>query len=168
MKLDDIVLDTNCLKVLLGQYYKYPGKNRDTDVRFHADNTLNPTVVRLINQIISSHFYGGGNYVVASTFAFVEIARQFAEISDGKFLIQQFKAFIDQPPVWFVIAAVEKSLYEHLLEISATVKMPGGDYKKIEWADAIHYATALSRDNCKLATTDVRLRQLDIFNKIII
>ncbi|MCP4150655.1 MAG: PIN domain-containing protein [bacterium] len=157
----DIVLDTMHLNILLEQYFEFPGKARDIDVRFNSYTIFNAETVNLINKIVRSYWEDGGvNRVIASTLAFIEIARKFAELSRERFRLEQFRAFIDQPPEWFHIAAVEKSLYLYLLEIPRVVEMPGGDYKNIEWADAIHLATAMSRDSGVLATTDVRLRQI--------
>jgi len=56
----------------------------------------------------------------------------------------------------------------HFAQIPAEVTMPGGNVKRIEWADAIHLATALSHEKCLLATTDRRIKQVKMFEDNII
>ncbi|MCP4150077.1 MAG: PIN domain-containing protein [bacterium] len=170
-KFSDIVLDTVCFIVFLNQYFECKAKDRNENLLFYPEFSLESNVVHLINQILQRYLEGGGgNRVVVSAFAFVEIARKFSKLSDKRFRIEQFKAFIEQHPPWFVIAPVEKRLYTELVNIPAEVKMPGGDFKTIEWADAIHLATAMSRNSdkgierCKLATTDARLKSLERTN----
>jgi predicted nucleic acid-binding protein len=134
------------------------------DLLFHIETTdlLNHRVVKEIRGIIKAYDYMRSHLVVASTFAFLEIARKFVEVSGNRFTIEQFSGFIDQPPEWFWVAPLDESLFLELLRIPPYVTMPGGQLKNIEWADAIHLATALSRENCLLATTDSRLKQLSI------
>ena len=52
-----------------------------------------------------------GQIVIASSFAFIEIGRKFDIISDGKYTIEKFRAFIESPPEWFQIASVDESLF---------------------------------------------------------
>lgn len=161
----DIVLDTNILADFLAQYF--------SDFQVHkrfspANNTMNAERVRVINKIIKSHEVEQSNFVAASTFAFVEISRKWEIIVKGRFTVEKFSAFVDQPPDWFLIPAVESSLFPEFLEIPANVKMSKGLSKPIEWADAIHLATAMSREYCLLATTDRRIRQVESFKENII
>jgi len=167
--MQDIVLDTNILSEFLAQYFKQRQKNGHfTAQNIETTNILNYRVVKEIREIIKSYDYIGSHLVVASTFAFLEIARKFEEISGNRYSIEQFSGFIDQPPEWFLVASLDESLFLDLLRIPPYVKMPGGQLKNIEWADAIHLATALSRENCLLATTDSRLKQLHDFQNNII
>jgi predicted nucleic acid-binding protein len=162
----DIVLDTDILVDFLSQYF---GDFRETKC-FSPFNNMNSERVRIINEIIKAHeqHRKDRSYIFASTFAFVEISRKFDKIVDSRFNVEQFGAFIDQPPEWFLISPVESSLFLQLLNIPARVKMPAGKFENIEWADAIHLATAMSRENCFLATTDLRIRQVPIFKDNII
>jgi len=161
----DIVLDTNILADFLAQYFG----NFEEHKRFYpAKNTMNSKRVRVINKIIKYYEIEQRNFVVASTFAFVEISRKWDIIVNKRFKLEKFSAFVEQPPEWFLVSPVESSLFSELLEIPASVKMPAGNFKPIEWADAIHLATAMSRENCLLATTDSSIKQVEIFKENII
>ncbi len=167
--MQDIVLDTNILSEFLAQYFQQRRKSGYFSYH-HIETTdlLNHRVVKEIRGIIKAYDYMRSHLVVASTFAFLEIAGKFAEVSGNRFTIEQFSGFIDQPPEWFWVAPLDESLFLELLRIPPYVTMPGGQLKNIEWADAIHLATALSRENCLLATTDTRLKQLTDFQSHII
>jgi predicted nucleic acid-binding protein len=167
--MQDIVLDTNILSEFLAQYFQHRQK-KDHFTAYYIETTklLNYRVVREIRKTINSYHNTGMYRIAASTFAFLEISRKFEEISGNQYSIEQFSGFIDQPPEWFLVAPVDESLFLDLLRIPPYVTMPGGQLKNIEWADAIHLATALSRENCLLATTDSRLKQLSNFQKLII
>lgn len=167
--MQDIVLDTNILSELLAQYFQHRQKNGHfTANHIGTTDILNYRVVKEIRGIIKSYGYIGSHLVAASTFAFLEISRKFEEISGNRYNIEQFSGFIDQPPEWFLVAPLDESLFLDLLRIPPYVTMRGGQLKNIEWADAIHLATALSRENCLLATTDSRLKKLYDFQNYII
>lgn len=166
----DIILDTNILADLLAQYYKDNVHERGY---FKVKGRLHKNLVREINRILKWHMVGySSSYpglVVASSFAFVEIARKFDEISARHFTVEQFAAFIDQTPEWFVIAAVDSALFPFLSSLPREISLPNGDIKPIEWADAIHIATAVSRDEpWLLASSDTSIREVKLLkNKII-
>ena len=165
----DIIIDTNILADLLAQYFGNEIRNYG---KFTPKGFLNPDLVRQLNNIIKwaleeDIYYSG--MVVSSSLAFVELARKFEEISANRFTIHQFASFIDQPPEWFVIAPVDKYLFHHLSRIPGNVFLPSGKVKPIEWADAIHMATALSRDEPRLlAITDAIMKEVVIFEGRII
>lgn len=163
----DIALDTNILSEFLAQFFQQQTGHFSAN-HVQITDLLNHRVVKKIRSIIKSHDDIGSHLVVASSFAFLEIARKFAEISRGRFTLEQFYGFIDQPPEWFLVAPLDGTLFLDLLKIPSYVRMPGGQLKNIEWADAIHLATALSRESCLLATTDSRLKQLTGFQNHII
>jgi hypothetical protein len=156
----DIILDTNVLADLLAQYY-------EDEVRyggvFESKGFLNPELVRKLNKIIGWYtatddgLYPG--LVTASSFAFVEIARKFDEIAEDRFTLDQFAEFIDQPPEWFIVSAVDTNLFFYLCKLPGQVRTPNNKVLPIEWADAIHMATATSRDEpWLLAATDSRIQ----------
>lgn len=158
----DIVLDTNILTDLLAQYYE--GRVREKGY-FESKGKLNKDLARRLNRILE--WYVGDDdspypgLIVASSIAFVEIARKFNEIADGRFTITQFAAFIEQPPEWFIIAAIDSALFPHLSSLPREILLSDGRAKPIEWADAIHIATAMSRDQpCLLATTDTSIKEV--------
>ena len=160
----DIVLDTNILADMLAQYFEENFRERGY---FTSKGQINEDLVSRINHILRWHVedndtpYPG--LVIASTFAFLEIARQFDRIVNQRFTLVQFAAFIDQPPEWFLVSAVDQSLFLHLSNLPRDISLPNGDRRPIEWADAIHIATALSRDEpCLLATSDNSIRAVEL------
>jgi hypothetical protein len=99
----------------------------------------------------------------------VEIARQFDLIVDGRFTIEQFAAFIEQSPDWFVISTLDTTLFPHLSKIPPEVKLANDTVKPIEWIDAVHVATAMSRDEpWLLAVTDSRIKEINFLKDKII
>ena len=162
----DIVLDTNILSDLLVQYFS---TDFHRSSKFYASQFISEATAREINLRVKwhseevDHFgdnVGAAGLVIASTFAFVEIARQFDEISAGRYSLDQFRTFIEQPPNWFFAAAVDTTLARYLCQVPAYVRLAHGGYEPMEVADAIHVATALSRDRTLLAATDKRIRQV--------
>jgi hypothetical protein len=129
-------------------------------------------LVRKLNNIIKWSAGEDVTYsgvVVCSTLAFVEIARKFDEISAKRFTMDQFASFIDQPPEWFIIAALDRNLFRDLSSLPGKVVLPNGKETPIEWADAIHMATALSRDEpWLLAVTDSKIQATVVFEGKII
>lgn len=166
----DIIIDTNILADLLAQYF---GKEVQEQNNFQPKGFLNADLVNKLNKIFKWENSDENNIqpgvVVCSTLAFVEIARKFDEISANRFNIQQFASFIDQPPKWFIIAPIDKNLFCYLNQLPGKVILPNGKEVSIEWADAIHMATALSRDEpWLLAVTDSKILVTKLFeNKII-
>ncbi len=166
----DIVFDTNVLAELLVQYY---GDNVRDKGCFESKGFLNKDLVREMNRTVRRHAENDGSsypgLLMASSFAFVEIARKFDEIAGGRFTTEQFAAFIEQPPEWFFIADVDASLFPHLNRLPREISLPNGNIKPLEWADAIHAATALSRDDpWLLAATDPSIKQVAVLKDRII
>jgi len=159
----DIVVDTNILSEILFQYFKHDVKRRGY---FEPSGNLTKNVVRKINLIIKYHselifddeYYPG--LLIASTFAFVEIARKFDDISQGVYSIAQFAAFIESPPEWFRISPLDFDILSYLNNLPINVK--GNDGAPLELADAIHVATALSRENFFMVATDKTITALEV------
>lgn len=155
----DIVLDSGHVVELLAQYYD---ENR-ADYgygRFNPDGMFTSKVAQLLNRIVLTSRQEGFKLVIASAFAIVEIARKWQEMVNGKFSHEQFYAFIHEPPTWFSLAPVDQQLAPYFMSVpNRNSKM-----ESIEWTDAIHMATVLSRgqnpSSATLATTDGKLRQL--------
>jgi len=83
-----------------------------------------------------------------------------------RFSIEQFKAFIDQPPEWLVIEFVSKDLLIFLCELPAEIQISNGSIKPLEWADAIYVATAMNRGKNSLrAATDQSIKAIPIMNE---
>mgnify|MGYP000939271724 CR=1 FL=1 len=133
---------------------------------FEVGTILKPALVKRINQIIRYHSDfswnddGEPGLVVASAFAFIEIARKFDAIVMQRFSVTQFAAFIDAPPNWFKISPVDKDLLPALHGLPANVIIENGSQRPLELADAIHVATAISREKFLLVATDERIISL--------
>ncbi|MBV7330950.1 hypothetical protein KFU94_22460 [Chloroflexi bacterium TSY] len=147
----DILLDTNVLADLLSIFFS---ENYRASRRFQPYQTISRELARRINQIVLWHDDNGYDgedspqgLIISSSFAFVEIARQFQAIANDRFTLAQFQSFIAQPPPWFFISALDESILKHLSYLPGEVIIPNGRVKSIELADALHIATALSRDN---------------------
>ncbi|MBI3960671.1 MAG: hypothetical protein HY328_17820 [Chloroflexi bacterium] len=150
----DLVLDVGALADLLAQTLT---SNRRDAVRFHSDRFIPSPVVKVLNHIVRSD---GRYVVVASAFAFIELAHKWDEIVQGRFQARQLAAFLADPPDWFVVAAMERALIRFLCDVPSEVVVSSGRLQPIEWTDAIHAATTFSREEARLVTTDLRLRQI--------
>jgi predicted nucleic acid-binding protein len=166
--MSDIILDTKILADFLAQFF---GTAQRGHAYFSEQDTITRELARKINQIVRWHNenliivdeekYPGK--IVASTFAFVEIARKWSDISSDRFTIEQMASFIEQPPEWFVIESVDENLILAFSDVPADVSMKHGKVRSLEWADAVHIATALGRgDNSLLAVADREMQQVDV------
>jgi len=162
----DIILDTNYLAELITQYYQTNHLENDY---FRESSLFQDSLIRELNNIVRN--YNNGfltGLIIASSYAFVEIARKFDGIVKDRFTIEKFAAFIEQPPSWFFISSVDYSLFQPLLDIPGYVVL-NGEIKPIEWADALHIATALSRDKpWLLAISDRRMKEIKIIKDFLI
>lgn len=165
----DIVLDTNLLADFIASYYLFEIQSYG---KFEKYNSISVELASNLNSILIN--YRNNNtlqdgIVVASTFGFIEIARKFEIISNQRFGVEKFKAFIDTPPHWFTIVPLSNDLFNRLIELPQSVVMPDDKILPIEWADAIHVATALDRDeNCKIAATDGRIINIPLISNRLI
>jgi hypothetical protein len=155
----DLVCDTNILCEIIIQYF---GDDFDREYPdFKEQKFINKDTAKILNEI--SREIESTRYIIASTFAFVELSRKFNKIFLNQITIDQFRSFIEQPPDWFLVADVDERLFEYLLDIPAFVTL-NASIQNIEWADAIHIATALSRDHWIFSTSDYRIKALEIMN----
>jgi hypothetical protein len=158
----DIILDTNILSDFIDAYYKF---DVGVDGNFEDYKTISPKLCKLLNSILNCYRFNGTleeGIVGASAFAFIEIARKFEIITELSYSIEKFKAFIESPPEWFVISPLNNDLFLHLNLLPANIQMQDGKILPLEWADTIHVATGLNRDDkCLVAVTDGRLARLE-------
>ena len=155
----DIVLDSGHLVELLEQYYDENRANYGYG-RFRAEGLFSCKLTNKLNNVIRNseglHF----SCVIASTFTFVEISRKWEEMVGNKFTEEQFYVFAKETPTWFNIAPVD----DQLTPFSLNVPNYNSKSEPIEWTDAIHMATVLSRgddaSSATLATTDRKLKQM--------
>lgn len=150
----DLVLDTGALADVLAQYFQAEDR---TTPQFQTSRFLPPETARQINRIVR----GDGRYVVAaSAMAFVELVRKWDEIVNGRFEPHQLAALLQEPPDWFSVEPVDEDLIPLFGQVPPEVPMPDGSVQPIEWPDAVHVATALSREEGSLVTSDRRLLQV--------
>lgn len=158
----DLVCDTSVLCDIIIQYFSDDFNREYPD--FKEQGFVNKNTAKILNEI--SREFESTRYIIASAFAFVELSRKFNRIFLNHITIDQFRSFIEQPPDWFLIADVDEKLFEYLLDTPAFVTI-NANIQNIEWADAIHIATALSRDHWIFSSSDYRIKALDImYNKI--
>lgn len=161
----DVVLDTHVLADIIYQYYNFNILNGGD---FREDGFVSKGVADKLNQIVKRYLYEEDfkfGIVVTSIFSFVEIVRQFRKISDNKFSLNQFKAFVTQPPIWLTIIPLSMDLYPFFYHVPKNVLI-GNELKAIEWPDAVHCATYLSRENAFIATADTRILAIPDFTSL--
>lgn len=159
----DLVLDTHILSDFIAEYYRV---DVDKGRLFKKGGILSNRIVDILNEVIKDYEENGAfsrGLIVTSAFSFIEITRKFDEVSKGAYSIIQLKAFIENHPDWFYIIEVDESLYEFFYRVPAYV-YDEGVKKNIEWPDAVHCATVLSRDMAFLVTRDQRIQKIDIIS----
>jgi predicted nucleic acid-binding protein len=152
----DIVCDTNITAEIIKQYYQAN--------KFYGFSE-NAIITHKLKYILNKKIYepNTSGYIIASSFAFIEIARKYKEIISDKIKVHQFMAFIQQPPEWFLIEPIDINLLEQLRALPPY----NSENKPIEWADAIHAATALNRENACFVTTDSKLLKIGILKPLL-
>lgn len=155
----DIVLDSNYLTEFLTQYFDDNIANRGHG-RFLPQGLISRELARKFNNIMMTSEELLSDLVIASALAFVEIARNWEELVQNRFTIEQLHTFVYQPPIWFDIAPIDNDLLPSFVDVPAVVKI-GSKLEPIEWTDGVHMATVLSRgeaaNSATLATSDHRL-----------
>jgi hypothetical protein len=157
--MSSITLDTGPLADFLGQFY---GSAQRGSATFRRGDSLTEDAARAINAIVRAYNRDepARALVFASTLAFAEIVRKWDALAGRRFQPHQLRAFVAAPPGWFAVDPVDESLVESFLQVPVSVRM-GAHLMNIEWADAIHVATALSHDTsramCLLAVEDHRI-----------
>lgn len=158
----DIILDTGHLADFLAQYFDSDLANRGGG-KFQPKNLISAEAARRLNNIMTLSRMGTKDLVIASAFAFIEIARKWSSLAAGRFTVDQLHAFIYQPPTWFSIAPVDSHLLPSFIDVPTHVNIES-KIESIEWTDAIHIATVISRGglstDATLATTDHKLKAI--------
>lgn len=156
----DIILDTDYLSEFLSQYFDVGCADREKG-RFQARGLISTNLARVLNNIMLASREGISRLVIASAFAFIEISRKWDNLGAGRFSVHQLYAFISQPPDWFSIAPVDNDLLPSFIDIPSNIIIDS-KLQPIEWTDAIHMATVISRgdnvNNATLVTSDHRLK----------
>ena len=155
----DIILDSNYFVEFLVQYFDSAIANRGMG-RFQSSTVFSKELARRLNQVVTTSFKESSKLIVASTFTLIEIARKWDQIVKSRFTIQQLHAFTYQYPVWFSLAPVDEDLIPFFVDVPSTVFMDSKSVP-IEWTDAIHLATVVSRGpDATLATSDLKVKKV--------
>jgi predicted nucleic acid-binding protein len=158
----DIVLDTNVLADFLAQLFE--SESRASPV-FYEDGFISTELAQRMNRVVQwwndSFIDQYPGHLVASTLAFVELSRKWERIVRGRFNAIQMAAFIEQPPEWFIVEPLDEALVSTLCDVPAYVKMAQGNFRSLEWTDAVHIATVFIRGtDTRLAASDREMRQV--------
>jgi hypothetical protein len=158
----DLILDASVLGDFFEQFFSPSIANRGRG-RFVVGRFLSQHAAQDLNRIVLLHASQdtpSSDLVIISPFAFIEMARRWDDIALDHFSIEQVEAFSQQPPDWVSIATWDETLLPAFLDVPTHVWLRG-QFRAIEWTDAIHAATALARgDSNLLATTDSKLHAL--------
>jgi hypothetical protein len=158
----DIVLDTHVLVDFLEQFYS---NNIVGNGLFVEKGFLNKKIVQKINTILTLYrneeLFANG-LVVTSIFSFIEIARKFTIVSEGKFNIYQFRAFLENRPEWVEIAPLNNEMFLRFFDVPNSVIIKD-EVLPIEWPDAVHCVTYLMRDSAFIATHDSRIKAINSY-----
>ncbi|QQT27633.1 hypothetical protein [Sphingobacterium spiritivorum] len=159
----DIVLDTQIFVDFMHQYYS---NKVYEDGLFIKNGFISDNLAKYLNNIVE-RFRAEGDLiegiVCTSILTFIEISRKFDLIAKDKFTLLQFKSFLANRPDWVKIAPFTSELYEQLYNVPKVVTV-SGHIKTVEWADAVHCATYLTRDKALLATTDGTIKSIAFFS----
>jgi len=158
----DVILDSDYLAEFLMQYFNSDFANRGNG-RFKTNGLISHDLARKLNNIMILSHDGISNLVITSAFAFIEIERKWDSLAEGMFTVDQLHAFIYEPPPWFSIAPVDSDLLPSFIDVPQVVEV-NSKVEAIEWTDAVHMATVLSRGllptDATMATSDRRLKAI--------
>ncbi len=158
----EVILDSDYLAEFLMQYFDNDLANRGNG-RFQTNGLISHDLARKLNNIMILSREGISNLVITSAFAFIEIARKWDSLAEGMFTVDQLHAFIYEPPPWFSIAPVDYDLLPSFIDVPIVVEV-NSKVETIEWTDAVHMATVISRGllptDATMATSDRRLKAI--------
>lgn len=118
----DIVLDSDYLAEFLSQYFNTRLANRGKG-RFYPQGLISRELARRLNNIMQISQESISALVIASALAFVEIARKWENLAKDRFTIEQFHAFVYQPPIWFDIAPIDSDLLPSFVNVPTLVNI---------------------------------------------
>lgn len=151
MAIEYVFVDTCVLSDIIRQYNPLCPRNP-----LQEGNYLKKDMLRYVNQIITDVEDNG--YIIASTFAFVELINKLDDIFSGSVSKERLLGVVNQPPSWFIVEDMNKDTAIHFCDVPASV---GGT--SISSDDAIHVATAMQRGDALLfLTTDQTISKLSL------
>lgn len=161
-----VILDTVAVGDFLAQFFDRQTASRGAG-RFATAGWITSELARRLNRILDVHLADtldmdaqpySGSGVVMSSFAFVELVRKWDDIVEGRFEMLEFRGFLEQPPDWVIIDPLDEDLMPAFAAVPSRVLDGDGNWLSIEWTDAVHVATAISRGaNAMLATSDRKI-----------
>lgn len=144
MGIEYVFVDTCVLADILAQYNPLKPHERMSETPF-----LKKDMLRLVNRIVEDSV-GDSGYIIASTFAFVELINKMETIFSGKMKIERLMAIMSQPPSWLIIEPVDELTANYYCDVPNVV-----NGENVSSDDTVHVATALQRgDNLTFLTTD--------------
>jgi plasmid stabilization system protein ParE len=164
----DIILDANVPGDFFEQFFSPSKANRGRGP-FSRGPFLSDAAARELNRIVRMHADRDSpatDLVVISPFGFIELARRWPEIGQGRYSVDQVRAFVSQPPEWVSVATLDETILPSFLDVPTHV-WARGEFRAMEWTDAIYAATALARgDSNLLATTDACLQAANLGRRL--
>lgn len=150
----DIIVDTNIFIELVSSYNTEIG-----DLCLDNNSIINRESKRILKMIVDDN--GESGYVVVSLFCVIELINQFNIISENgmKFSKEKVLGILNQPPEWMIFENLDVNLAKSLIDVPKIT----ANYEKMENADSIQIATAISRaPGVYFLTTDHKIKDLNI------
>lgn len=145
------LVDTCVLSDIISQYDpRYPHK------LLNEGKYLKKRMLGVINDIIDDDDENG--FIIASTFAFVELINKFDVIFPSSIKIERLLSILAQPPSWLIIEEINIETAKYFCDVPNSV-----DGENVSSDDAVHVATAMQRgDNILFLTTDHILSKMKL------
>jgi hypothetical protein len=144
-------VDTCVLSDILRQY-----DPKNPHELLSGGQNLKKGMLKVVNDIIGDEEENG--YIIASTFAFVELINKLDKCFSGSVSIERLLSIMEQPPSWLIIEDIRKETALNFCDVPIAV-----DGENVSSDDAIHVATALQRgDDIIFLTTDHILSKMNL------
>jgi predicted nucleic acid-binding protein len=145
------LVDTCVLSDIISQYDpSYPHKH------LSEGKNLKKKMLGVVNGIIGDEDDNG--YIIASSFAFVELINRFNVVFEGAITIERLISILVQPPSWLIIEDINEETAMNFCDVPNSV-----EGKNVSSDDAVHVATAMQRgDDILFLTTDNILSKMKL------
>lgn len=150
MGIEYVYVDTCVLADILAQYNPLKPHKKLEERPF-----LKKNMVKLVNKIVEDE-NGDSGYIVASSFAFVELINKINTIFSGYMKIERMMSIMSQPPSWLIIEPMNEQTAYYFCDVPNVV-----NGENVSSDDSVHVATALQRgDELTFLTTDHILKNM--------
>ena len=150
MGIEYVFVDTCVLADILAQYNPLNPHEKLEERTF-----LRKNMVKLVNKIVEDE-NGYNGYIVASSFAFVELINKINTIFSGYMKIERMMSIMSQPPSWLIIEPMNEQTANFFCDVPNVV-----NGENVSSDDSVHIATALQRgDELTFLTTDHILKNM--------